>query len=331
MKFSRFLKEKIIFLIFVGCITCFSSFLLYMVQSEIMFILFIPSVFLIGSILSLLPEFLKKRNYYSYLNTTKEQLEKLYLLSEVVACPDFYEGEILFDLLKLTGKAMNDEIAKYKHISEDYQEYVELWVHEIKTPIAGAKLICENIGERTIIEELDKIEVFVEQILYYARSGSVEKDYTAKTFALSDIVKGVLKENARYLISNKISIQSQELNHTVITDSKWLSFILRQIIENSVKYGCNTLRFESVKREKNVSLFIKDDGVGISQKDLKRVFEKSFTGENGRRFKHSTGMGLYLCKKLCDRLGLGISLTSEPLVGTEVEIIFPLESYKELS
>lgn len=331
MKFSRFLKEKIIFLIFVGFITCFSSFLLYMVQSEIMFILFIPSVFLIGSILSLLPEFLKKRNYYSYLNTTKEQLEKLYLLSEVVACPDFYEGEILFDLLKLTGKAMNDEIAKYKHISEDYQEYVELWVHEIKTPIAGAKLICENIGERTIIEELDKIEVFVEQILYYARSGSVEKDYTAKTFALSDIVKGVLKENARYLISNKISIQSQELNHKVITDSKWLSFILRQIIENSVKYGCKTLSFESVKREKNVSLFIKDDGVGISQKDLGRVFEKGFTGENGRRFKHSTGMGLYLCKKLCDRLGLGISLTSEPLAGTEVEIMFPLESYKELS
>jgi signal transduction histidine kinase len=172
--------------------------------------------------------------------------------------------------------------------------------------------------------ELDRIERFVEQALFYARSGNVEDDCMIRRVALAELLADTLKNRAKYLIARKIRIRMKNLAHTVFTDPKWLSFILWQLIDNSVKYGCRNIEFSGVQNERSVSLFIRDDGAGIPEQDVGRVFDKGFTGENGRRFGHSTGLGLYLCKKLCNKLGLGLSLSSAPGKGVVVEIVFPV-------
>jgi signal transduction histidine kinase len=151
----------------------------------------------------------------------------------------------------------------------------------------------------------------------------VEKDYLIRRTDLAALVRGALRSHAAYLITHKISVQTEDLAHTVFTDPKWVTFILRQLMDNSVKYGCKKLEFFGVENENSVSLFLRDDGDGIPKQDVERVFEKGFTGENGRRYGHSTGLGLYLCRKLCLRLGLRIALTADAGQGVTVEIVFP--------
>lgn len=252
-----------------------------------------------------------------------ESLDNKCLLSEMIEFPKFYEGKLLFRVLKRTNKSMNDEIASYHLSSKEYREYVELWVHEIKTPIAGAKLICENTKNYVVEAELEKIDKFVEQALFYCRSNSVEKDFLIKKICLQDLVNGVLRKNAKYLIENKVAIETKALNQEVLADMKWVEFILEQIINNSVKYQCKKIKIYGQQQENSVSLFIFDDGIGISSHDIGRVFDKGFTGENGRIFAKSTGIGLYLCKKLCIKLGLSIQIQSKQDQGTSLEIIFP--------
>lgn len=146
---------------------------------------------------------------------------------------------------------------------------------------------------------------------FYSRSNNVEKDYIIKQVDLSEIVNRVLRNNAPHLIEQKIGIETAELEQTVLTDSKWTDFILQQLIDNAVKYGCTKLKFYSEQNPNGVSLFVCDNGIGIPPQDIGRVFDKGFTGENGRTHGRSTGIGLYLCKKLCVKLGLDISVQSQ--------------------
>ncbi|MDR1542469.1 MAG: sensor histidine kinase [Clostridiales bacterium] len=323
MKLADFLRGKALFFFIALSVAGFCAVQLYAIRSEPYFALFIPSAIIAGSIASVMPEYFVKRRFYRELESVLEQLDKRHLISEIIERPDFYEGEALCDALKAAGKSMNDEIAKYKLFLQEYKEYIELWVHEIKTPIAGAKLIGENAGNGAILEELDKIEFFVEQALYYARSDAVEKDCIIKKTELSGLVASALKLDAKSLISRKVSIQTENLDEFVYTDAKWVVFILRQIIANSVKYGGSRLDFFSVKDERGICLCIRDNGIGIMEKDLRKVFDKGFTGENGRKYGRSTGFGLYLCKKLCLRLGLGIEIASSFGEGATVSIMFP--------
>jgi signal transduction histidine kinase len=294
-----------------------------MARADLYFAVFVPAFLFCGSVLSLLPEYIVKNRYYGGLRETIRQLDRKYLLSEVVEAPDFYEGELLYDALKAVGKSANDEIARHSMIATEYREYIELWVHEIKTPIAAAKLLCENAQNAETDAEIDKIERFVEQALFYSRSGNVENDYLIRRIKLEELLNDTLKSRAVYLIGRKIRIRMKNVSHTVFTDPKWLSFILWQLIDNAVKYGSKNIEFSGVPRENSIALLIRDDGVGISEKDVERVFDKGFTGENGRRFGRSTGIGLYLCKKLCTKLGLGISVSSAPGEGVVAEIVFP--------
>jgi signal transduction histidine kinase len=324
MKFASFLRGKILFIAMSFFVSAFGAVLLYEVHANLRFALFVPCFLFGGSLLAMLPEYFVKRRYYGNLRDTIRQLDRKYLLSEVAEAPDFYEGALLYDALKTVGKSANDEIAKHRLVATEYREYIELWVHEIKTPIAVAKLICENARNPDLDAELDKIERFVEQALFYARSGNVENDYLIRRIELAELLKDTLKNGARYLIGHRIRIRTEDLSHTVFTDPKWLSFILWQLIDNSVKYGCRNIEFYGAQNTRGVSLFIRDDGVGISEKDIGRVFEKGFTGENGRRFGRSTGLGLYLCKKLCAKLGLDISISAAPEKGVVVRIVFPV-------
>ena len=184
---------------------------------------------------------------------------------------------------------------------------------------------------KSIGEELDKVENYIEQALFYARSNAVEKDYIITKSNLKEIVNGAILKNKTNLLNKMVALELKDLEQEVYTDSKWTVFIINQIIQNSVKYlKDEDKKIEIFAESKNdkVILYIKDNGIGIKKGEISRVFEKGFTGENGRIIgEKSTGIGLYLCKKLCNKLGLGIELNSEKGVGTEVRLIFPKNSY----
>ena len=335
MIFKDFIKEKIL-LISLVLFTIISSEILLLPYAQIgmfarLYIAICPIICICASISV---EYRKKKNFYDELKNNLDELDTKYLISEIINTPEFIEGKILKNTLQETGKSMIENVNLYKRSQEDYKEYIELWIHEIKLPIATSKLIIENNKNETtrnIDEELDEIENYTEQALFYARSNTANKDYVVTRSNLQDIVNGAILKNKRSLISNKISIESHDLNETLFTDSKWAIFIINQIIQNSIKYSKTEnkkIEIYSKTNTENIILYIKDNGIGIKKGEITRVFEKGFTGENGRIInKKSTGIGLYLCKKLCDKLGLGLELSSEKNIGTEVRVVFPKSSF----
>ena len=335
MRFRDYIKEKMVLII--GTI-------LALVSVEILLLAYNISILIRGYcafiiifilVLAILIEYKKKKDYYNELIKNMEDLKEKYLISEIIKTPNFIEGKILKDILQDTGKSMLENVNYYKNIQEDYKEYIELWIHEVKIPIATSKMIIENNKNevtKSIDEELDKVENYTEQALFYARSNAVEKDYIINKTNLKEIVNGAILKNKTTLLNEKVSIELSNLkDEEVYTDSKWAVFIINQIIQNAIKYSKKeNKKIEISSQEKNdkVILYIKDNGIGIKKGEITRVFERGFTGENGRIIgQKSTGIGLYLCKKLCDRLGLGIELNSEKDKGTEVRIIFPKSSY----
>lgn len=334
MKFREFLLEKIlyIFVLIVTLIGC--NILLMMYNVEISIMLYIILTPLIGFMICLIIEYNIKNSFYKKIKKQICDLDEKYLISEIIEKPDFVEGKILVNILQDTGKSMLENVNKYKHLSEDYKEYIELWIHEIKIPIATSKMIIENNKSKqmkSIDEELEKIENYIEQALFYARSNIVEKDYYIAKTNLKDIINTSILKNKNILISNKINVEIVDVEEEIYTDAKWIVFILNQIIQNSVKYmnkDFKQIKIYAKKKKDRVILYVQDNGIGIKKGEITRVFEKGFTGENGRIIgKKSTGIGLYLCKKLCNKLGIGLELNSEKNVGTEVKIIFPVDSY----
>lgn len=335
MRFRDYIKEKMVLII--GTILALVSVEILLLAYNISILIRVYCAFIIIFILvlAILIEYKKKKDYYNELIKNMEDLKEKYLISEIIKTPNFIEGKILKDILQDTGKSMLENVNYYKNIQEDYKEYIELWIHEVKIPIATSKMIIENNKNevtKSIDEELDKVENYTEQALFYARSNAVEKDYIINKTNLKEIVNGAILKNKTTLLNEKVSIELSNLkDEEVYTDSKWAVFIINQIIQNAIKYSKKeNKKIEISSQEKNdrVILYIKDNGIGIKKGEITRVFERGFTGENGRIIgQKSTGIGLYLCKKLCDRLGLGIELNSEKDKGTEVRIIFPKSSY----
>ena len=335
MRFRDYIKEKMVLII--GTILALVSVEILLLAYNISILIRVYCAFIIIFILvlAILIEYKKKKDYYNELIKNMEDLKEKYLISEIIKTPNFIEGKILKDILQDTGKSMLENVNYYKNIQEDYKEYIELWIHEVKIPIAASKMIIENNKNevtKSIDEELDKVENYTEQALFYARSNAVEKDYIINKTNLKEIVNGAILKNKTTLLNEKVSIELSNLkDEEVYTDSKWAVFIVNQIIQNAIKYSKKeNKKIEISSQEKNdrVILYIKDNGIGIKKGEITRVFERGFTGENGRIIgQKSTGIGLYLCKKLCDKLGLGIELNSEKDKGTEVRIIFPKNSY----
>ena len=328
MKFRDFLKDKIIItsLLLFGVISIEIFLMIYPIGNFIKF--YIPIVILGLYIIGIMIEYLIKNRYYTNLYSILNELEAKYLITELIKKPNFYEGQILKNVLEEIDKSMLENVNKYKHVQEEYKEYIELWIHEIKIPIAVSKMIIENNKNdvtKSINEELDKLENYIEQALFYARSTTVEKDYYIKSSNLKDIVNETIKRNKGILIQEKISVDLHDLDLEVNTDAKWVVFILNQLIQNSVKYKKkqNNQKIEIYAKQKreNVILYINDNGIGIKKGEITRVFEKGFTGTNGREInKKSTGIGLYLCKLLCNKLGIAIELNSVQNEGTRNKI-----------
>lgn len=330
MSWKNFLKDKFIYIVLILFAVISSEILLIPFEIAAPIKVYIGVVTIVAMVISFLVEYYRKNNFYKTLEERLNALEEKYLISEVITSPNFTEGKNLKNCLQETGKSMLERVDKYKYLQNDYKEYIELWIHEIKIPIATGKMIIENNKSditKSIDQELDKIDDYVEQALFYARSNNVEKDYYIKKTSLEEMVNNMLIKNKDALLENKINIALHDLQYTVNTDNKWLVFILSQIVQNSIKYSKEDDKNIEIFGEENkekVSLHVKDNGIGIKSGELPRVFDKGFTGTNGRiNGKKSTGIGLYLSKKLCDKLGLSIEITSSENVGTELIITFP--------
>lgn len=337
MKFGKFIKEKLltIILIIFSLLTIEIFLLAYPTQTFIK--IYIPIAILTMYFIGILIEYFIKNNYYKKVQSILYGLDEKYLITEIINKPNFIEGKILKEILNQVDKSMLENVNKYRYMQEDYKEYIELWIHEIKIPLSASKMVIENNKNdvtKSIDEELDKVENYIEQALFYARSNTVEKDYYIKKANLKEVVNESIKKNKNILIQEKVVINIHNVDIDIFTDSKWTIFILNQIIQNSIKYkGKKKLELELFAKSnaENVVLSIKDNGIGIKESEITRVFEKGFTGTNGRLSnKKSTGIGLYLCKKLCNKLGIAIELDSVQNEGTEIRLIFPQSSYIKL-
>ncbi len=330
MNIKDYLKDRTTFLLINFMLFTIVWVIMLLIEISANIIILIFCIWFLPIFSYIIAEYIKQKKFYVVVTNIMDNLDKKYLLVEIIKEPEFIEGKLVYNLLKVGNKDMHEHVKKYKDMESEYREYIETWVHEIKTPIASARLIIENNQNevtRNINYEIRKVEEYIEQVLYYSRSNNVSKDYIISEVSLSTLVRNVVKRNSRDFISKKISIDMEAVEGTVYGDAKWLEFILNQVVGNSIKYTREKegkVRAYTVKNENNIVLTLEDNGIGIIDKDINRVFEKGFTGENGRKYGKSTGIGLYLCKKLSDQLGLGISLTSKIGEGTKVNIIFPL-------
>lgn len=330
MNIKDYLKDRTLFLLIHFMLFTIAWGIMLLIEMSAHIIILIFCIWFLPVFSFIITEFIKQKNFYNEVTNIMNDLDIKYLLSEIIKEPEFIEGKFLYDLLKQANKDMHEHVKKYKDMESEYREYIETWVHEIKTPIASARLIIDNNQDevtKNINYEIKKIEEYIEQVLYYSRSNNVSKDYIIKEISLTTLVRNAIKRNSRDFISRKISIDMEAVEGTVYGDAKWLEFILNQVIGNSIKYireKGGKIKVYTVKNENNIALTVEDNGIGIIDNDINRVFEKGFTGENGRKFGRSTGIGLYLCKKLSDQLGLGLNLTSKIGEGTKVSIIFPL-------
>ncbi|WP_343101047.1 sensor histidine kinase [Romboutsia sp. MSSM.1001216sp_RTP31141st1_G3_RTP31141_220114] len=330
MSVYEYLKQRTLFFIVNIVLFLITASIMLFVKVNISIITMVFLIWFTPISIYILMEMIKHKKYYDELVSISENLDKKYLISEVISEPEFIEGKLLYNILKSSNRNMQEHVKYFKNMQSEYQEYIETWVHEIKTPIASLMLIMENHEDNipnSMKYEVKKIENYIDQVLYYSRSNDVSKDYIIKKFNLERIIRCVIRKNASDFINKRIGIDIKEINFNVYSDEKWVEFILNQIINNAIKYSKESegkVSINAVKNKNNIILSIKDNGVGINEKDIDRVFEKGFTGENGRIFGKSTGIGLYLCKKLCDKLGLGINIVSKQQEGTEIRIIFPV-------
>lgn len=330
MKFSRFLKDQIYAILIFAVALAIVAALCVAAKISPTIIVAIVILIILAFIMTLLVAFFRKHAFYNNLLAHIDSLDQAYLVLETLSRPEFYDGEILVDALYQINKSMTENVNQIRNQSRDFQEYIELWVHEIKAPLAALTLLANRLKttERQNFQlELSRLENYLEQVLYFARSESAAQDYLIKKTNLGKVVKNIGLKNMNSLLAANIDFVVENVDFNVYTDAKWLEFILGQILGNSIKYQRNIkhpyIKISAHQTDKDtVVLEVTDNGIGISAADLPQVFNKSFTGANGRKIGSSTGMGLYLAKRMCDNLGHQISLTSTINHGTTVKISF---------
>ena len=329
MKLSKYLRNNFLIILLFIVITAIINLMLVSFKTDIQVILGINITVIIGFILYIIYDFNRRKKFYNKFLNDLDLLDKKYLITEMIEKPNFYEGEILYDALYEIDKSMSEKIKEYSLSIADFKEYIELWIHEVKLPLASMNLIIHNhkeLSDKKIIEQLKRIDDDVEQVLYYVRSENAEKDYLIKETELDRTISNVAMRNKDILLENNIDFEVEVGNKKVLTDSKWLEFIVNQIVSNSIKYirdGVEHLiKITAEENSKSIFLKIYDNGIGIEKSDIPKVFDKTFTGNNGRKIETSTGMGLYIAKQLCKKLGHKITIDSKENEYTEVSIIF---------
>lgn len=329
MKLIKYLLDKIPQIIISIMGFTITIFMLNAFKVESTLKIAITIIFFIVCIFNIGIDYFRKYKFYQSLSNTLDVLDKKYLILEMINKPNFYEGEIFYQTLYDINKSMIENVKEYNLSIIDFKEYVEMWIHEVKIPISSLTLLIHNNQEKIdkrYVEQIRKLDNYIDQILYYVRSENAEKDYIIKETSLNDIIKNVALKNKDDLLENNVDLIVDVSDEKVLTDSKWLEFILNQIINNSIKYKRDNIgsyiKIKVCENTNSVKLFIEDNGIGIPKNDLPQVFDKCFTGENGREKSKSTGMGLYIAKKLCVKLGHRIEIESEAGSFTRVVITF---------
>ncbi|WLC65752.1 sensor histidine kinase [Clostridium tagluense] len=333
MKFRNFLRDRIFLILFYFMLMIFISSVVYfnnVVKISIENISYINIVGFIMFILYLIFEYIKNKRYYDVIKYIIEDQEENIINSLPKSLN--YEQKLYGELLMKVNEEFNLKINELYEAKKENVDFINSWVHEIKTPISACRLVIENSvyksKEETLSnleDEIDHIENYVEQALYYSRLDSFSKDYLINEINMHSLIMGVVKKHAKEFIGKKIKIEINDLEFTIDSDKKWLFFILDQILSNSLKYtGSNGLiKISGILNLSGKQLIIEDNGIGIKAEDIQRVFDKGFTGYNGREDFKATGMGLYLSKSLSTKLGHHITIESKPSEFTRVTVHFP--------
>ena len=273
-------------------------------------------------------DFFQQRARLLELKSILDGLDRKYLFTECVPQPKGLFERRLFDLTRLAGRDMTGAVSDAQASQREYREYVERWVHEIKAPLTAARLICRELDgdtRRKLTAELSQIEAHVERALFYARAENPEQDCLFRQIELEKIAVQAIENHRSLLIQNGIRVEMENMNCAVYTDEKWAVFILGQLLQNAARYRgpepVITLSAKPLGRQ--TQLIVHDNGIGIPAHELPRVFERGFTGSNGRIRGGSTGIGLYLCRKLAVFLELELRMDSQEGAGTTVTLTFP--------
>lgn len=312
------IKVYILFIVFIAIF--FIMFYLYNLPLEAL--IYTGSFCFLAALIASISDYANYKESYKKLNFLEKNI-----LNDLDALPKSLD--IRIDYYHKIIEKLYEELEKLtqenRQKNTDMVDYYSMWVHQIKTPIAAMNFLLDNeeVDQKILQQELFKIERYVEMVLTYIRLDSVSSDYVITKINLDEVVKDSVKKYATIFINKKIKLNYVSHETIVVSDKKWLSFAFEQILGNSVKYSSSggEITIETCDNK----LVIEDKGIGIKEEDLPRIFEKGFTGFNGRYEKKSSGLGLYLCKKTLDKLGHRIEISSTVGKGTRVEITFPKE------
>lgn len=332
MNGKRYLQDKRVeILIFMAGMIIEAVFLTACQVGKELFLV-VVLVPLAAGIFCLLYDYYRKNSFYRRLFQNLDRMDQKYLVLETLESPRFYDGELLKEALYAANKSMTEHVNESRRVMREFKDFIEMWVHQVKLPVASLLLLCHNHPDennKKYMEQLRRIDRYTEQVLYYTRAEHSEKDYMIRECSLAQIIHRTAMKNKDDLLENKVEFQVEDCDRTVVTDEKWMEFVLDQILNNSIKYRRQDgakIRVGSVKDGKQTILSIWDNGIGIKAGDLPRLFEKSFTGNNGRLLHRmeakSTGMGLYIAHELCEKLGHQITVESEEGEYTRINITF---------
>lgn len=289
-------------------------------------VLYAAAIYCFIGIMVLVPDLLSFRRKHMDL---QNQIERVSYTLKYLPKPESILDEDYQALIRALymekARLEEDENRRYTELVD----YYTVWVHQIKTPIAAMHLKLKNEDSplgRELSGELQRIEQYVEMVLCYLRLDSDTTDYVIKEYDLDGIVRQAVRKFASGFIGRKIVLNYQPLQCTVLTDEKWMLFVIEQVLSNALKYtmtGSVTISLETPK-----TLCIRDTGIGIAPEDLPRIFEKGYTGYNGRIDKKASGLGLYLCRRICGNLGHKITAVSSEEGGTVIRIDLDRKKYE---
>ncbi|MCR4609993.1 MAG: sensor histidine kinase [Eubacterium sp.] len=387
MRFRDYLKDHIVAIVIEITALVSSNIFMSAFKINVGLRIAVTTVFVMAFLISFLWDFWRRSRFFNTMEENLRQLDQKYLIAETLEGADYYEGEFINEMIREMGKSMYEHVADARRYAGDFKEYIEMWVHEVKLPIAALMLRVNNLreelaekvdasetetaedettgrntgdvegdrtsenDEETVVdnnhgfiatrlrelaeaeEQLRRINDHIEQVLYYARSENTEKDYVIRETKLGRTVASVLQANRSFIQEKGVTLKVHDLDRTVVTDSKWLEFIISQFLSNSLRYTSAEKEplIEIYSEEKNgdTILHFRDNGTGIPSEELGRIWDKTFTGTNGRLDGKqseghfgSTGMGLYIVKKLCSKLGHRAAVESEYGEFTDMMIVF---------
>lgn len=334
MKLKEFIKDR--YFIYISIILAYIVIIIFMLAFKVQAEPVIVVSFIFWLLMFILEtwEFLRKKKFYDQIFSKLDELDRKYLISEMLENPSFYEEQLICTILHESNKSMCENIADYRRNASDFREFIEMWVHEIKLPVSSLLLMVhnnKNAFDGKVLEQLRRIDDYTDKVLYYTRSENAEKDYLIKETLLGRSVSNVAVKYREDLLLHNIQLQTDNLNIGVMTDGKWLEFILGQLISNSIKFISKdrepVIRISAEDSSDRTVLHFKDNGIGIPESDLNYIFEKTFTGENGRTQAKSTGIGLYIVKNLCDRLGHKITVSSVKGEYTEFTLTYAKNNF----